>query len=191
MRNGNELVTKIIQVFSNAVADRSLRDPIPGSRYTRLALDIKDCLQEILDSRTINKILLMCKAALGEYGEDIPNDDKDDILYIVENHIKNVQASQFIRWTFKWLMISEDKDYKLTEADYDKIQDYATSQIEIDTDCCSNLDAVVARIIREFDNMLKSKNISLTQPANPDYAIDNEIYAKLYRDICNWIRNIL
>lgn len=196
MQNSNNFITNTIKTFRYAVTNRSLRDHIPGENYAQLALDIKDCLKQIIDHSTIERIMSLFRDVLYQFGDDIPNDDKTDILYIVENHIKTFQAGQYIMWTFKWLMICKNQDWRLTDNDYDRIQDYAVFQLETEMDCCGNLDTVVTHIIREFDDMLKSKNISLAQPgdpapANPSYIIYGETYAKLRKDIFTWVSNIL
>lgn len=86
MKLTNQFILTSAETFTNVLPYNT---SIPGIRYIQLTLDMQAKISdsELMDADLKNMLLGLFKDLLSDFGTDIPNDTKDNIIFIVRIQI--------------------------------------------------------------------------------------------------------
>lgn len=100
MKQTNQFILTSIETFSNILPYGT---SIPGIRYVQLALDMQTKISdsELMDADLKNMLIGLFKNLLSEFGTDIPNDTKDDIIFVIDEYMVAWRTAQAIEITLR------------------------------------------------------------------------------------------
>ena len=159
MRNANTLSLNLISLFNTAITERLGYDPVPGIKYAKITLGIEADTNELIDGTSMNNIKELFTQILNEFGTDIPNDDKTDILFIIEKYVKAVQFSQCIILVFKQFIAYKIQTKPISDMEYDNLQTKIINHAQHLQDDETVADAVVDQIVNDFGDLIKPTTI--------------------------------
>lgn len=185
MRDINAIAQDITTMFRNAVLDKTGTDPIPHEKYEEIQAFIAAYPCEIIDPNSLKEFQIQFETALAQFGDDIPNDHKIDILFITKEHILAIQFSQYACLVTQTFLQLNKNIHVLTDVDFDNIAATAiTCAKTIQNDANQTTDAIRLLTDKINDRLLHCENPVIITPN--DYGTLQAMLVKWSEAILHW-----
>lgn len=159
MKNANNFILNTIETFANSIPHDT---NIPGIRYAQLTLDIQTKISdpELMDADLKNTLVDLFKNLLSEFGTDIPNDTKDDIIFIVDEYIVAWRTSQAITMALRQNLSFYNGKESLPEGCYADVHDHALETVQTIQNDFAYAHSGINEIINNFKKILADHNVT-------------------------------